>query len=117
MPNPRTSSPSKQKLKALKLGLTLTIQAMDRRNDNIFSSSVSFSQAVTAYQHVGNNGRAENGLGAGSSPRAEGEMRGELWLGPAGRRVLDLSVGGLAWWRSWLEALRDFLWDFRQLAL
>ena len=88
MPNPRTSSPSKQKLKALKLGLTLTIQAMDRRNDNIFSSRVSFSQAVTAYQHVGNNGRAENRLGAGSSPRAEGEMRGELWLGPAGRRVL-----------------------------
>ena len=55
-------------------------------------------------------------LWAECSPGPKGK-RGELWLGPAGRRVLDLSVGGLAWWRSWLEALRDFLWDFRQLAL
>lgn len=46
-------------------------------------------------------------------PGLEGGNRGELRLGPSGRRVLGLLAGNLAWWSLWLGALRGFLWEIR----
>ena len=49
--------------------------------------------------------------------QAEGEKWGVLWLGPLGRESLACSVGGLAWWRPWLGALRGLLLEIRWPAL